>query len=296
MSIKHRSGLTLSSAALLFLTALSSPSAMQAGFAPEKMKPEEVVEKHLQSLGAPEALDLARSRVITGTAKVTLRAGGRGQLSGSAKLVSQGPKSLLDMTFGSLDYPNEKIGFDGNTLTVSQVKPGVRTIFGRYLLTNEELFKEGLLGGALSTAWPLLDLSKRKLKIQYDGIKTVDSQQVHQLKCRARNSDIGINLHFDPETYQHVGTQYRQTLNPSVASNKPGQSVEKDDTRISITERFTDFRVEGGLNLPHRYQIKLEIIASQTSIFYEWSIELTKFAFGEPIGANEFNADADAKR
>ena len=199
------------------------------------------------------------------------------------------------MTFGSLDYPAEKIGFE-ETQTVSQVRPGVRTIFGRYLLTNEELFKEGLVGGVLSTAWPLLDLSKRNLKLQYDGIKNVNSRQVHQLKCRARNSDIGINLHFDPETFQHLGTTYKQILDPTVASNKPEQSVDRDETRITITEAFSDFRTEGGLNLPHRHQLKLEIIAGRTSIFYEWSIELTKFAFGDPIGANEFNADADAKR
>lgn len=281
---------------VFFFNASSSPSPILSGLATEKIKPEEIVAKHLQSLGAPEALDLSRSRVITGTATVTLRAGGRGQLSGSARLVSQGQKSLIDMTFGALDYPAEKIGFDGNKLTVSQVRPGVRTIFGRYLLTNEELFKEGLLGGVLSTAWPLLDLSKRNLKLQYDGIKNVTSRQVHQLKFRARNSDIGVSLHFDPETFQHVGTTYKQTLNPTVASNKPGQSVDQEDTRITITEAFSDFRTEGGLNLPHRYQLELEIIAGRTSMFYEWSIELTKFAFGDPIGSNEFNADADAKR
>ncbi|MFY9609926.1 MAG: hypothetical protein WAU45_15065 [Blastocatellia bacterium] len=81
-----------------------------------------------------------------------------------------------------------------------------------------------------------------------------------------------------------------------MASNKPGESVDKDDTRITITEAFSDFRVESGLSLPHRYLLKLEIIAGRSSILYEWSIELVKFAFGEPVSADEFNADADAKR
>lgn len=294
--IKHLRLLGASTVAGFFFAAASCSSPMDFGLASEKMRPEEIVAKHLQSLGAPEALDPARSRLITGTATVTLKAGGHGQLSGSAKLVSHGQKSLIGMVFGALDYPNEMIGFDGNKLTVSQVRPGVRTIMGRYLLTNEDLFKQGLLGGALSTAWPLLDLSKRIIKLQYDGIKRVGNRQVHQLKCRARNSDIGINLLFDPETFQHVGSVYRQTLNPTVASNKPGESVDRDDTRITITESFADFRAEGGLSLPHRYQLILEIIGSSSSILYEWSIELVKFVFGEPIGAHEFDADADTKR
>ena len=142
----------------------------------------------------------------------------------------------------------------------------------------------------------LLDLSKTNLKIQYEGLKNVDNQQVHQLKCRARGSDIAITLLFDPETFQHVGTQYRQSLSQSVAANRPGESVAQEETRISITEAFSDFRAEGGLSLPHRYNLKLEIIASRSSIFYEWSIELVSFAFGEPIGADQFNADADGKR
>lgn len=290
--IQHTLLFRLSATAMLFFIA----SPIHTGLAKDKMKPEEIVAKHLQSLGSAEALDPARSRVITGTVKVTLRAGGHGQLSGSARFVSQNPKSLISMFFGALDYPYEKIAFDGSKLTVSQVSPGVRTIIGRYLLTNEELSKEGLFGGALSTAWPLLDLSKKNLKIQYDGLKNVDNRQVHQLKCRARNSGIGINLLFDPETFQHVGTQYRQTLSSTVAANRPGESVAQDETRISITEAFSDFRAEGGLSLPHRYNLKLEIIAPQGSMYYEWSIELAKFAFGEPIGADEFNADVDGKR
>jgi hypothetical protein len=293
--IKSRLLLAISGAFVVFFGGSFSTSPNNAGLALEKFKPEEIVAKHLQSLGAPEALDLDRSRVITGTATVTLKAGGHGQLSGSARLVSQAQKNLIDMTFGALDYPFEKIGFDGSKLTVSQVRPGVRTIFGRYVLTNEGLFKEGLLGGVLSTAWPLLDLSKRNFKLQYDGIKSVNRRQVHQLKCRARNSDIGVNLHFDPETFQHVGTVYRQTLNPTVAANRPGESVDADDTRITITEAFSDFRAEGGLSLPHRYLLKLEIIGGRTTIFYEWSIDLVKFAFGDQVDANEFNVDADVK-
>ena len=58
--IKHKL-LTVSAVAVLFFTASSTSSPIHSRLASEKMKPEEIVAKHLQSLGGPEALDPARS-------------------------------------------------------------------------------------------------------------------------------------------------------------------------------------------------------------------------------------------
>lgn len=279
--------------AFLLITTSIKPSSIYAVPDNQKMKPEELVSKHLQSLGSQESLDPARSRIITGKAKVTLKTGGHGQMEGEARLVSQNEKSLVSMMFRDLEYPHEKMGFDGKKLRVSQIKPGVRTIMGRYLLTNEILFKEGLFGGVLSTSWPLMDLSKRNPKLQYDGLRKVDKRQLHQMKYSAKSgSDVKVNLFFDPETFRHVMTKYQQTLNPGGASNRPGESAGQDETRIFITEEFLEFNPEGGLSLPHLYKLKLEIIGPGSSVFYDWSVVLTGFTFGESIGANEFNVDA----
>jgi hypothetical protein len=196
------------------------------------------------------------------------------------------------MTFGSIDYPHEKLAFDGTKFTVTQVRPGVRTILGRYLLTNEWVFKEGLIGGVLSSAWPLANLAARNAKVQYDGLKKISNRQMHQLKYTPKKgSSIKVNLFFDPETFQHIRTQYQQTLDAAVAEGRPGDSIRQEETRINITEEFADFKAEAGLNLPHSYKLTLEIIGPSGGVLYDWVLSFDKFVFTEPIDAKEFNVD-----
>lgn len=280
------------STAIMALAISASSAAAHGPSDKEKMKPEEVVAKHLEALGTSEARALANQRVIMGTAVVTFRQGGRGQIQGDARLVSEGEKSLISMAFGSIDYPHERLGFDGAKLTASQVRPGVRTILGRYLLTNEWVFKEGLMGGALSSAWPLANLAAKNAKVQYDGLKKVNNRQLHQLKYSPKKgSSLRVSLFFDPETFQHVRTLYQQTLDPNVAANRPGESIRQEETKINIVEEFSDFKAEAGLNLPHTYKLTLEIIGPSASVLYDWVLTFQRFTFSEPIDAKQFNVD-----
>jgi hypothetical protein len=255
----------------------------------EKIKPEELVTKHLESLGPAAAREAARRRVIKGTALVTFRVGGQGQLKGEARLVSDGTASLMSMIFGNQDYPYDKMGFDGKKLTVSQLRPGVRTILGRYVLTNDVFFREGLMGGALSASWSLLDLPMRKGRLQYEGIKKVDNRPLHQVKyAPQKGSDLQITLFFDAETFQHVRTRYHQSLDP----NRPSNSASREETRIDITEDFDDFKAEAGLNLPHLYTLRMTVVSSRGSVDFEWKLTLTQFAFDQAIDPKAFNVDA----
>jgi hypothetical protein len=38
------------------------------------------------------------------------------------------------------------------------------------------IFKQGLMGGALSTSWPLLDLAGRGAQLEYVGVRKLDGQ------------------------------------------------------------------------------------------------------------------------
>ena len=96
----------------------------------EKLKLEELVAKHLASIGTPEALAAARSRTIAGTAQVIFRIGGQGLLNGKGSVVSEGRKYFIGMDFGILNYPADDLAFDGENLTVNNIKPGRRTKSG----------------------------------------------------------------------------------------------------------------------------------------------------------------------
>lgn len=260
----------------------------------EKMKPEELIAKHLESIGPAEARAATTSRIITGTVVVNFRQGGRGQAKGKAVFASQGAKNLMAMVFGLVDYPHEKIGYDGQKVTVSQIRPAVRTVLGRFLATSDLPFREGLAAGALSSAWPLLDITSKSAKLQYDGLKKIDKRQLHALKYTAqKNSGMKVILFFDPETFQHARTEYHQILDSAIASNKPEQSVAQEETRIDIVEEFSDFKPEGKLTLPHTYKLQLEVKGPSGALLYDWIVTMTQFEFGQMINEKEFNVESN---
>lgn len=260
----------------------------------DKMRPEELIAKHLESIGPADARAATTSRVITGTVVVNFRQGGRGQAQGKAVFASQGVKNLMAMVFGLVDYPQEKIGYDGQKVTISQIKPGVRTVLGRFLSTSDLAFKEGLAAGALSSAWPLLDMTSKSAKLQYDGLKKVDKRQLHALRYSAqKSSGLKVMLFFDPETFQHVRTEYHQTLDSAIAANKPGESVAQEETRVDITEEFSDFKPEGKLTLPHAYKLQLDVKGPSGALLYDWVVSLTQFEFGQLIDEKEFNVESN---
>jgi len=54
-------------------------------------------------------------------------------------------------------------------------------------------------------------------------------------------------------------------------------------TRIEAYEEFTDFKVEGGLNLPHTYKFHLSIQSEVRPALVDWVFNLTDFAFNVPF-------------
>ena len=107
----------------------------------QKLTAEDVIARHLESLGSAEARASVKSRVMQGTVLATVRIGGGGELKGGAVMASQGPMSLIGLIFGTQDYGNEKMAFNGNKLTLGELRPGTRTRLGGFFLTHDIIFK-----------------------------------------------------------------------------------------------------------------------------------------------------------
>src|SRR6185436_14408850 len=92
---------------LLTLLALMFVSQI-VGAKDEKLKPEEVIAKHLDSIGSAEKRNAVQSRATTGAAQVVFRIGGSGTLNGRGGIVSQGKAVRADLTFQALEYSGER--------------------------------------------------------------------------------------------------------------------------------------------------------------------------------------------
>lgn len=265
--------------------------------ADEKMKPEELVAKHLDAIGSATDRAAVKTRVVLGVSKYVRHGPGGGTTEGRVVLASENEKYMLGMKFGVPGYDVESVGFDGKDLTVGYVSPGVRSVLESFFRNHESTFKHGLLAGTLSSSWPLLTLSGEKARLRYSGIKKVDGTNLHQLKYQPRKgSDLEISLFFDSDTFHHVRTEYTRVVSANIGTGGVDSSANQTETRYKLIESFGDFRKEGTLTLPHAYRIKLEITGGNArNVIDEWTLSLTDFVFNQPINAADFVVDTAVK-
>ena len=250
---------------------------------------QDVISKHLDSIGSPEARASNKGRVVLGTALTTFRIGGKGQANGRAVLASQGNMSLVGISFDVPEYPRENLGFDGEIVTVADLTPGVRSTLGKFFMTHEMPFREGLLGGTLSTAWPLLDISSRKATLKYVGMKKIDGRQLHVVLYDAKNdSGLKTKLYFEPETFRHVRTEYEQRQIQQMVT-QPGVTQQQGDSITKLIEEFSDFKTETGLTLPHTYKLQLSIEALNRRVLQDWTFTLSQFVFNKSLDKKQFD-------
>jgi hypothetical protein len=255
----------------------------------QKLKVEEVITKHLGSIGAAEARAAIKSRRASGTTQVVLHVGGQGTISGKGEILSEGRKLRLAFTFGSPDYPGEEIVFNGEKVDVGQVRPGQRSSLSTFLNSYDVIEKEGLLGGVLSTAWPLLELEARQAKLDYSGLKKIEGKQLHEVKYRAKKGpgDLQVALYFDLETFRHVRTQYR-LVRPAGMATDPTESSSQQDTIYTLSEVFSNFKEVDGLTLPLAERLDLTIEAQNATIMTHWIFAVTGIGHNQQVDPKFF--------
>ena len=286
MTIK-RISLFLVCGTLLFVS-----SGLAHSSSSDKLSTEELLTKHLASIGSRDDIAAARTRVATGATQAHLRlANTPVELSGPAQIASDGDKFLLTMVFQANNYPHEKASFDGQNLVIGVLTQGGRSPLGNFLASQPSLMKHGLFGGVLSSAWPLLNLERRDAKLNYAGTDKIDGKPVHKLKYVPRNAgELNITLYFDANTFQHVRSQYEYVISARQGAVAEA-SVRQHDNRYKLVENFSDFQQTGKLMLPHTYNIDLTIELPNRTQELEWTIKLQQFAFNETIDPSVFKSN-----
>ena len=183
---------------LLFLLSIVPPFSLppldSATAQDQKMTIEILVARHLEAIGTSDARAKVASRVASGKSNFLVRLGGSTNLDGSAMMVSTGPKIRFGMRFPAPDYPGEDLAFDGNRAATAMLPQGGRSGLSRFLESQNLPLKEGLLGGALSTTWPLLRMNESQPRLEYRGLKKIDDRQLHEVNYRARRRERSESL------------------------------------------------------------------------------------------------------
>jgi hypothetical protein len=301
---------------LLLVIILLACAAAPAPLSAQKLKAEDVVAKHLQSVGPAETRAGVKSRLAQGTVLMQVVVGGSADLGGTIEVASLGHDSVVGMEFGHSAYQRERVICKEGAVEVARVNPTRRSDLGNFLYAKSHIVSEGLLGGALSTAWSLLDTQGRTPKLKYDGIKKVDGRQLHVLRYtpKKRGNELEITLYFDAE-FHHVKTVYYFNIPPAIGAGAAGASSQSStgrtdpntgtgsvsgrdespevtaarlqESRFRLEEEFSDFQTVQGLTMPSKWKIRL-VSDAQNSRVWEWQAQFDKIENNADVGPGAF--------
>jgi len=261
-------------------------------FAATETNTTDLLNKHLAALGAPEVRN-AKSRVVEGAATYKILVGGSGQVQGKSVFASEGEKLRMLLKVNLDQYHGEQFIYSGKKTDVAGTYTDKTwSEFGDFLRSQDAPLREGLLGGALNTTWPLLNLEAHKANVSYEGLKNMDGRQLYAMRYKPKKgTDLSIMLYFDPETFRHVMTVYtvsRAAGLGSVTYETAGgpsfstgaaetQSARRNEAHYRIEERFSEFQTVDGVTLPAHYDLRFsEELSNGFSKAIDWDIKATR--------------------
>jgi hypothetical protein len=269
----------------LFLLVLSLTS-MSA--AKDELQLAEFVKQHLNSIGNEQARAAAKNCVVQGTVTFQILNRGPQTWEGPATLVSEGDKMSSLFKFPPTVYRTEWFTSDGTRTSVAPVRPGRWTEFGDFIKAHNEILTEGLWGGTLSTAWALAHVEDRRAKLQDRGIKKMDGVDLRRIDyVPKKNSDLEIQLYFEPTTARHVMTVYLLTVSAPLGrnSNESGSQVE---AHYRLEERFGDFSGFDNLTLPTHWIAQFTFGSVSNGIIDRYDVAVKKISHNLSLDPKNF--------
>lgn len=254
----------------------------------QKLSAQEIVSKHLDSIGAAEKRSALKTLVASGDVRVEFITQKNQPAIGRIVLASEGNKLFVGMNLNANDYPHERIIFDGDKSSVSFVRSGTRSLLGNFIQSNSVLLSQGLFSGTLGSSWAFLNSAESKAKISTAGTKRIDGRETYTLTYSPKGgSDLQITMSFDAETFRHVRTEYRRIASASMGRTLD-ESARQSETRMKITEDFSEFREFKDLMLPSKYKISYSVTGQNGTTQIEWNCEILEFAVNEKLDPGTF--------
>jgi hypothetical protein len=257
----------------LFLAGLLCPA-----HASDK-KPEDLVAKHLDSIGPNDARSAIKSLAVQGALRFKILVGGFGNAVGSWGRASDQRKSNFVMRFNTDNWRGEQFIFDGSkTYFSTATQDHQYSTFAKLVSGHDFILRDGLLGGELSTAWALQNLDQTHARLHALGAKKMDGHEVEGVQYFPKSGgDMTVKIYFDVTTHQHVMTVYSVETVPHNTQNGINESAVQQQLRYTIEERFSDFKTDNGVTLPHHYDLQYteELQTGQTRL-YDWDMTVEK--------------------
>jgi hypothetical protein len=239
--------------------------------AQSKLSPDELIAKHLGSIGTAETRAKEKAIAVFGVSMfdgLTTADDHFGHFEGSAKLVSQGELFQYLSDFNSPLYDGELIAWNGKESKIATRGQNRVSYLATFFNRHPYFIRDGLFGGTLNKGWALENTSSHNPKIRFDGLKKYNGRQLLQLTYDPFKSEGALyaKIYFEPDTFRHVATVYLMDEIPRVE------------------ERFSEFKTVNGLTIPQKWDIYLTDVDSAAIL--RWKIQLSEIRVLDSLPTN----------
>jgi hypothetical protein len=264
----------------------------------QDITPDKIIAEHLKSVGNAGVL-AATNKTFLGAASVNFYQGGTGSQTGTAMFVSDGHKLSIVMKFSDINYPGEYFAFDGKDVSVGYMSPGQKSPIADFLFRHSGIIKDGLMGGILSEAWPLLNIQERQVDLKSKET-TIEGRRLYEMDYAPKQSlrDTKIRLYFDPENFHHVRTEYRVRIKDDMSTDSAQSlgsggftgNADLHESIYNLVEKFDDFKKVGVMFLPHSYEIDYSVEGQANAFVGKWTLKAQQWAFNKSYDEKIFKA------
>jgi hypothetical protein len=250
----------------------------------QDMKADEIVAKHLESIGPKAKREEVKTRIARGLSTFRSKLPDN-STAGAAILVTDTNNFFFLSSFKSKDYPFEKIGLFSGKVSIPLIDAGNRSPLGAFINDNKRVIEEGIFGGTLSNLW---GMESPKGKISAAGKRKVNGKEAFVVDYfpKGGGSNFTVKLYFDMQTFQHVRTDYRIVIEPR--SDKIGVMGVQSGVKITLMEEFGDYKDEAGLMLPHTYRVQYLTDSNSGTFEYNWGFNVTEYFFNQKLEPDFF--------
>lgn len=259
----------------------------------QKMNAEDILAKHLDSIGSAKNREAVKTRIIVSDVEFLLQS--QNPIVGKSLIASSTEGAIFGINLDTVNYRLDKFSYDGKKVRVGFITPGVRSPLSGFIFSYGDLLRKSLLGGTLSASWALLNVESRQSKLEYKGTEKVNGKETYAIEYLPKGgADVSIRMYFDRENYRHVRSEYHRTVAGRTGADSVS-SVQQVQRRYRITEDFSNYKKFGNLNLPSSYKIiyTLSGLGGGEVTKAEWRFKITDASFNQPLGDNAFDINAN---
>jgi hypothetical protein len=260
----------------------------------QQLRADEIIGKHIASIGSPEAIAKAKGRMAIGKSEF-IRQIPRQTATGHSVMASDGSEFAFHSTFDLQIYPMERIGIFSNKITIPLLNEGMRSPLGAFLMVNDKTLRDRIFGGTIFSTWRLLDLSGADGKFEADGKKKINGRETFVLAYRPKSGLRGgstIKLYFDAENFHHVRT-VMELSEPDRGFEINGQNTQMTPANASngsvLMEDFGDYKEVNGLVLPHNYNVSLTLNGYAGTAQFKWNFTIVEYRLVNNFGKGFFS-------